>query len=306
MLELSHQGVVRWLVPQSIDRYDQEWLADLTDAAPTSVLLSRRLALLATLDQRRRNPLYQLTVTAYERRGVLRALHRLEDGSDGAGDFLRALAHALSDHWAGSEYFLQSRGAMASISGGLARHATELGKTVFGRDLFIELGASAQNVEWAGARGAHLASDDGEGYSSAGADGFLVALASGGDRGPLSTRSPRELLLAEELLAFDNDTNVIEFVGELGKGDLARFRRLVDELAGTQSEEALAEKVRMWNKQVRSYERRPDPLRSFNIAGIALVAASQFSPIDVIRAVVPLMAPLVRRGRRSRTRVRSR
>jgi hypothetical protein len=257
------------------------------------MLLSRRLALLAISDQRRRNPLYQLPSSAYERRAILRALHQLAQQPGQTGQFCDALAVALSDHWAVSEHLLQMRGAMASISGGLARHASEVAKRVFHRDLFIEFGAAAQNVEWAGALGAHLIPEEGSGYSSAEVTAFLVALTTGGDRRPVATRAPRELTLAEELLAIDNDTNVFEFVTEIGKGDFARFGRVVGDFAGTGTDEEIAEKVRMWNAQVRHYERRPDRLRSFGVGGIVLAAASQFSPNETLRSAVPLLVPFM-------------
>jgi hypothetical protein len=310
LTELSQRGHVRWLFPQAIDRYDASWMAELAEAAPNGLLLSRRLALLALRDQRARNPLYHLPATAYERRGVLRALLHFADSAplrtgvwgalrglvDFQGErqrlFVGTLARALSEHWAEAEYMMQLRGAMGSISGPLARHATELGKLLFGRDLFIELGAAAQNVEWAGALGAHLLPEEVGGYSAAAASGFLVALCSGGSRRAILTRRPNELTLAQDLLAFDNDTNVIDFVSDLGKGDLARIGPLIAGLANGTTEES-REKLRLWNAQVRHYERRPDRLRTFGVSGIVLAAASQLSSDGNIRSIVPLMAPLM-------------
>jgi hypothetical protein len=294
LLELTRMGVVRWLAPQSVDRYDYAWLASVVEAAPDRVIASRQLALIGALDQHKRNPLFMFPGNAYDRRAVLRALLRMASEAPGPSSvMLPALATALSEHWAMAEHALQLRGAMSSVVGGLARFAAELGKEVFKQDLFIELGASAQNVEWAGALGAHLVPAVGDAYSSEQADGFTVALSSG-MTSKVDTVKARELSLAEELLAFDNDTNVVDFVTDLGRGDLARFRDLVAGFSrGGKSEDDVRALIRDWNGQVRHYERRPDRVAKFSLVGVLLGASSQLSDNEAVRTLVPVIAPFV-------------
>jgi len=296
LFELARRGLVRFLVPQSIERYDQAWLAELLEAAPGNVLLSRRLAAVALRDQYRRNPLLSLPGNAYERRAILRALGRCSEGvPQGAALFLKALAQALSEYWDAAEYTLQVRGAMGSLTGGLARFGAAVTKALFNKDLFIEISATAQDVEWAGALGAHLVPEHGENYSSEKAAGLLIALSSGVPKaGVQVVASARQFDLAEELLAFDNHTDVLDFVTDLGSGDLARFRELVPSIArGSRPEAELRELVSAWNGQVRAYERKPDRVKTYGLAGLALAGASAASASETIRSVVPLVAPLI-------------
>lgn len=306
-VELTRTRSVRWLLPQSIDRYDPCWLEEIAEAAPDSCILSRRLSVIAARDQARRNPLYSLAADAYEKRGVIRTLHRFADHLESKfvipGFFwlsenrqsaliLRALAVALKDHWEVAEQMVQVRGAMSSISGPLARHAVEVVKAQYNRDLFMELGATAQLVEWSGAFGAHLIPTESDGFSTVSHANLLVALSSGAAKRGIQVRRPRELVLAEQLLAFDNDTNVVEFANEIGNGDLARVRKILGGLSRLDDETA-QDAIELWNSQIRSYERKPDRLKGFNIAGIVLAAASRASPNQTVREVVPILATLV-------------
>jgi hypothetical protein len=103
---------------------------------------------------------------------------------------------------------------------------------------------------------------------------------------------PAEFDLAEELLAFDNDTSVTELSAELGRGDLGRFRTLVrDIVVSSTSAEDLKERVRTWNLEVRRYERRPDRVRSFNLFGVlAAATASMVSGSETLKSIVPVVA----------------
>ncbi|WP_147451933.1 hypothetical protein [Corallococcus sp. CA041A] len=294
LVELSRRGIIRWLIPQSIERYDTSWLGELLEEAPHSAILSRQLAILTAQDQHRRNPLYLFQGTAYDRRSILRALSRLQDKTkDHNPIILTALARALSEHWTTAEYSLATRGAMTSLTGGLARFANEISKTAFKRDLLVELGTAACNVEWAGALNAHLTPEQSDSYSTEGANGLLVALSSGTTTDIQLTRA-RELELTGEILAFDNDTNVVEFATQLGDGDLTRFRDMLLNLGSSTADvEGQKEIIRLWNEQVRHYERRPDRLKSFNIAGIALAGASALSPNETISKIVPIVSLFV-------------
>lgn len=295
LVELARRRCVRFLFPQAIGRYDVSWIADLLEGAPDSVMFSRRLAATTLADQHRRNPLFALPATAYEKRSLLRALHRAaDDAPPMPAVFLRALTRALSEYWASAEYALHARGAMASLTGGLASFGAAVATEIFKKDLFIEMSVAAQNVEWAGALGAHLVPEQGAGYSSEGASALLVALSSGGMKSAQATAAPKEFALAEDLLAFDNDTNVLEFVSELGKGDLARFRTLIREIASAErTPEEIAALLETWNAQVRQYERRPDRLKSFNIVGLLLAAGSTLSANVAVHSIVPLIALLL-------------
>ncbi|MGK3966821.1 hypothetical protein WMF01_40275 [Sorangium sp. So ce1667] len=76
LLELVARGDVSFIAPQSVDRYDAEFLAQAVEASMRSVTWSRRLAAAAFADQVSRNPLLAVPGNAMGRRVVLRCLER--------------------------------------------------------------------------------------------------------------------------------------------------------------------------------------------------------------------------------------
>ncbi|MBK8940870.1 MAG: hypothetical protein IPM79_25445 [Polyangiaceae bacterium] len=277
LAELVSRGDVSFIAPQSVDRYDPEFLAELVEANPRSVTWSRRLAAAAFADQVSRNPLLAFPGNALDRRVVLRCLARLEESLGDSGGLARAMRLGLSEAWPYYEHFVHLRGAMASAGGPLARVASALAQDIWGKDYFIELGAAATSIEWASALGASFAPFDSESYSEMAHAELLLAIHSGVERAPTSLARATEFSVARDLLVVDSDVDVFDFIHELQAGDLARFRDLVRGVARpSRTAEESEEIVSMWNRQISAYERRPDRLKSMSLIGFALGAVSKF------------------------------
>ena len=294
MLELVGKRLVRFVAPQSVERYDAAFIAELVEVGPGTVTGSRRLAAAVHADQVASNPLLVLPATALERRTVLRALRRLAEVQTKTSDVVLALADGLAAAWPFYEQSMHVRGAMASIAGPLAHVSRQLAKRITGNDYFVELGAAAQNVEWASAFGAHFAPFESEEYSELAHSELLVAIHGGVPRGAQPLARAARFDVAQELLVIDNDADIIDFVTVLGAGDLARFRDLVSGLArpGRPPDE-INELVAMWNGQVRQYERRPDRLKSMALGGLLLGAAAKVVGAPDLVALSAVVLPAI-------------
>lgn len=276
LTELVSRGDISFIAPQSVDRYDAGFLAQMLEANAHSVTWSRRLAAAAFADQVSRNPLLAVPGNALDRRVVLRCLARLEESSGEAGGLARAMRLGLADAWPYYEHLVHVRGAMASVGGPLARVARALAMDIWSKDYSIELGAAATSIEWASALGASFAPFESEGYSEIAHAELLLAIHSGVERAPTPLARATEFSVAKDLLVVDSDVDVFDFVHELQAGDLARFRDLVRGVARpSRTAEEVEEIVSMWNRQISAYERRPDRLRSMSLVGFALGAVSK-------------------------------
>lgn len=186
---------------------------------------------------------------------------------------------------------------MASIAGPLAQVARAMLLALTGVDYFIEMGAAATDVEWAAAMGAHFAPFDSDEYSEVGHARFLVALQSGVERKATSIANPTAFSVAKDLLVVDNEVDVMDFVQELGNGDLARFRTLVRSIAAPdRTPEEIEEVIDLWNRQIRAYERRPDRLRSMGLTGLALGTISKMAGAPDLISLSATLLPMVPAG----------
>lgn len=226
LLELVDRKKVRFVAPQSIERYDAGFLGALIDVNPSAVTGSRRLAAAVHADQTAGNPLLVFPGTALDRRTVLRALRRVGEVQPETSTVMLALTDGLAAAWPFYEHSLHVRGAMASIAGPLAQVSRELAKRLTGHDHTIQLGDAAQNVEWASAFGAHFAPFESDGYRHS---QLLMAIHGGVPRGAAPLARASQFEVAEELLVVDSDVDIIDFVTELGREAvlLARLRKLV-------------------------------------------------------------------------------
>jgi hypothetical protein len=292
--DLVSRGDVVFVAPQSFERYDVNFLAELTDASPRAVIGTRRLAAASHLEQLEANPLFLFPGTSLDRRVLLRCIERAGREHPAASDFSDVLVNALSHVWRHWEWALHQRGAMASVAGPLAFVAREALRKLSGKDYFMELGGAALHIEWAAALGAHYAPFSSTSYSEEGHARFVLALQSGFTKSSRTVATAAEFSVAEDLLVLDGGVDLIDFVTAMGEGDLKRFRELVRGLArpGRTSEE-ITEVVEMWNGQVRAYERRPDRLKSMNLTGFALGTASKILGAPDLVSLSAVLLPML-------------
>jgi hypothetical protein len=294
LFELVDRGRVFFIAPQSVERYDTAFLGEVLDVRPQALVGSRMLAAAVHADDVAHNPLFVFPGTAFDRRTVIRTVHRIADAQPASKTALASLAEGLAQSWRDYEYALHVRGGMTPISGPLACVARALAQRLTGNDYFMEMGAAAANISWASALGAHFAPFEAEGYSEVGHCEVVAAVRGGAVRGSVQLARPSQFAVAEDLLVINNDVDIVDFITTFGSGDLARFRDLVRNLARPgRSKEECQELIDLWNRQVRRYDRKTDRIKSMGLVGLLLGSAARFGMPDLVpvSAVVGLLLP---------------
>jgi hypothetical protein len=150
IVELLQTERLRLVIPQSVDRYDASWLALAAEAAPASILLSRRLAAATVIDTRRRWPIFFPPVGVVERHALLKVLGRLVEMTPdrGMSSWFRALSSSLSHAWLHSEFLLNRRGAMGTSICGIPGLAAAAYRSTHEKEADLEIwGAGARSNE---------------------------------------------------------------------------------------------------------------------------------------------------------------
>jgi hypothetical protein len=280
MVALASLGRLRIILPQAIDRYPLGLLNTLADAAPESLLFSRRLAAATVSSLRERIPLLYAPVGPRQRYEILHALSRiLSESPDKNHAYGYRVIAELGAIWSKSENSLQTLGAMGVGFSGISPVASAVYKHGTGKDIALELWGAAHKVEWSIALGSHVFPHSSEVYNENPACEFIAGLYSpvwGRGRGIVP---PLAMSAVADVLSIDNNAPVIEFAKEFESAEIERFRRVIFKLSGGKgSAEELAVAVRDFNAAIRHYEKRPGLLKALNLIG--MVSAQIASSVD--------------------------
>lgn len=278
LVQLVRCGRLRLVLPQSVDRYNQDWLSSAAEACPRGILLSRRLAAATIIDTRRRWPIFYPPFAFEERKACLLAISRTAEALNGEQKvMLEGLIETLSTAWLRTEFFVNTRGAMATEVCGIGELVTSFYKKACNKDLTLEFWSAASQVERAGALGANVAPYASSGFNSEPFVDLVAGCFSGGKNASLAKLSTDTFALLDEILTIDNDVPLLTFAQEWASGDIERLRKFIVDLANWKQEpESRQEAIDAFNAEVRRYERRPDRLKAFNIVGLCLSAAVAF------------------------------
>lgn len=116
LLKLVEKGVVRFVAPQPLNRYDPHFIAELVETNSNSVLFTYKLAATALIASRQRMPLIAPAISIEDRQSILMLLRHLENSEDSTA--IRLLRESLVEGWINLEYTLNDRGAMSFITHG--------------------------------------------------------------------------------------------------------------------------------------------------------------------------------------------
>ena len=271
IVELLQTERLRLVIPQSVDRYDESWLSLAAEAAPASILLSRRLAAATVIDTRRRWPIFFAPVGMEERHALLKVLGRLVEVTpeSGMSSWFRSLSNALSHAWLHSESLLNRRGAMGTSVCGIPGLAAAAYRATHGKEADLEIWSAGADVERAGALGASAVPTVTETYSTEQAANLVASWFSLDHKQRIPTVPPETFVALDGLLAIDNDAPIVPFAKEIAAGDIERLQKRVDSITRWNLDAGyLKEAIASFNAEVLRYERRQDRLRTLNIAGM--------------------------------------
>jgi hypothetical protein len=269
LVRLAQAGRIRFLLPQALDQYDLHWLSEMAEAAPSSLLLSRRLAAATVIDTRRRLPFLYPAFSPEERHRALKVLTRAASSiSDpNASRFAVELARELGRLYADAEAMIHERGALATSTLGVGAITSAIYKSA-GRDFTLEFWSAASAVEWGALLGGTVFPVVAEKYSEERATEIVAALYSGV---PVDSPQPVPSDLLEALgglLSVNNDAPLDDFISAFGGGDVDRLRTLVATFGAQHDVDARAAALADFNKQVRDYERSIERTKSWDLVSL--------------------------------------
>jgi hypothetical protein len=284
------------VLPQPIERYRLGWLGEAAEAAPESLLFSRRLAAATIVEARSRVPLLFPLGDVRERHELLRALAVLaaqEPRIDVRG-WLEGLVDGLSRAWRFGDLIIHRQGAKGTSFLGIAALTAAVCRRVRGIDQSIEIEHAGEMVEWAAALGATVCPVATPTYSEEAASELVAAFYGGTSDEFLPSVTPEIHRLIGDLLVIDDDSPVVDFAKAFGGADIDRLRTLVGNYASTYVvPEDMDAAIQKFNDAVRGYESRADRIKSLGLVAIGLASAKAAGLVKPEQALIPLGAAIL-------------
>ncbi|ELR67196.1 hypothetical protein C942_02704 [Photobacterium marinum] len=267
MQELISRGRLRFVVPQSIVRYDNQLMSDILSVDRNALIFSRRLAASTLNGIQKRTRFLGYSFSGDAQQEFIRPL------VSSSNPTLRHLAKLVARQWADFEYVINREGATSVYKAGLAGFATLLASGDSAR-LAPEIHTAASSFEFSQGLGAHHVPFDSEKYSEINSCQLVTSLYNGVK--PVSDglmESQLETLLGA-ILAVNNDMSILSLDDELSEIHDDRIADIIARYSSLTSEE-LEKELYVINKQIRSIERSEDKLSRFDLKGFlpALVGA---------------------------------
>jgi hypothetical protein len=296
LVELARLGRVQFVCPQSADRYPARLFNRLAEAAPSAMLLSRRLAAAAVVDGRRRIGLVPGS-DVDDRRRLLHALQATaaSAASEPQREMLVASAEYLANAWLIGESLLNTHGAMATLWIGIGPLMARLFKAARGAERTLEIVAAGQDVMFGAALGATIFPQESPTYSAQAA----TELCASGYTGVANPSAPEVSfgdveVVVDGLLGIDNDTGIVELARAFAADDVDHFGELAARLTkGNLDEDYLRAAVEAVNERVRRYESRSEHQAKFDtvtIAGVFGGAAASIGSVVAASAALGVTA----------------
>lgn len=289
LLHLAATGRLAFLMPQSIERYPLALVQRLADLDQEVLLPSRRLAAALLTERRRRIPLLHAPLSTQDRRHLLAAIAGVTDPR------LKGIAQTLTSEfartWSSGEERLHFEGAMGLLSTGIGQITAAMVKTLFGRELNLELWHAGVVVEWGAALAATVIPFQGDGYSEEGHVELLASSYSGVVDQPIPTRFGEVDIAVDGLFSIDNDASIEAFAKVFSGRDVDRIRNLVFSITDRNfAAESINAAVRDFNDKVSRYERHMDRLARLDWVRLAAALAAPAAAAGATAAVayVPL------------------
>lgn len=285
LLELAVMGRVGFVLPGKAPMYPIGFLSKLLEAAPKSVIFSKRLAAASIAEARRRNPLLFPNLNNVERKSVLDLL----SGTDylGANELSEVFVQHFSEVWPSLEYSFNDLGALGMMRNGLSQIAAGIAKKYHAIDLGPEIQASMASVEWAAALGAVYSPIKTPSFDEGPLAEFSGSIMTGVNQESIVAPVCDMNTLIEGLLCLDNDAPVIEVAEVFIGSDVLSLQKIIQE--NSASGVALSEYVRVLNGKVKRFERNQSKVQKLDLLGLA-GGISAIASTSGIASFVPIGA----------------
>jgi len=257
--ELITRGRLLFVVPQNLARYSQSLLQEIIEVNPNAIIFSRRLAATAIQGIQKKTGIVGATFSSDEQYEFLYYCAR----SNNEG--LKYLAKSLSDQWQFSEYMIDKEGAASVFRAGFSNLAIKLFEAK-GKDLSIELATASSSFEFAQGLNAHHFPFDSEQYSEVAACEAVSSLYSGVIDNSQFIRESEISMLLENVLAINNDMNVLELDDALTSNSLRSIPGILKGYSNLSNDE-LSLKLYELRKELMQIEKNRGNLAALDFTG---------------------------------------
>jgi hypothetical protein len=264
--ELIARGRLLFVLPQNLNRYAPQLILEIISVDPNAVIFSRRLAAATIQGIQKKSGIIGTTFSSDEQLDFLHHCSRIKHPE------IQRLANTLSEQWQFGEFLVNKEGAVSAHRLGISNLAIK-GFQSRGKDLAIELTAASSSFEFAQGLGAHHFPFDGDSYSEVTACQVVSGLYNGVALNTQKIRESELSMLLSEVLAINNDMNILELDDVLGRSQIRSIPQILSEFANISESERL-EKVYLLRKELKQIENNKARLTSLDLAGYGLPAGA--------------------------------
>ena len=257
--ELITRGRLLFVVPQNLSRYSESLLQEIIEENPNSIIFSRRLAATAIQGIQKKTGIVGFTFSSDEQYEFLYYCTRSNN------EWLKFLAKSLSEQWQFSEYMIDKEGAASVFRAGFSNLAAKLFEAK-GKDLSIELATASSSFEFAQGLNAHHFPFDSEQYSEVAACEAVSSLYSGVIENSRFIRESEIGILLKNVLAINNDMNVLELDDVLTSYSLRAIPNILKEYSNLSNDE-LNLKLYELRKELMQIEKNKGNLAALDFTG---------------------------------------
>lgn len=265
LIELISKGRVQFILPQPIQRYDVDFIADILNTNPHAVLFSRRLSIASVLETRSRVPFLYPTVGAEEKLALIRAFMSVKEPE--LRKTFQIIGYKLSQIWIGMEKNINARGAMGNMGHGVGPILDGLFSSLKGEDYGLKLVMNSMAVEWSAALNATLFPFESPDYSNYGAAAVCASMYSGIRKDSVNpVNQIKEFQpLVNGLLTLDNDAPILEVESVFSHRDIDQLHNLLHKQKTNDDIQLLIQEM---NEKVKHYEKESSRLKRIDVAGL--------------------------------------
>lgn len=273
---LAKEGKLVFLLPQSLDRYDQKLLSDIAEANPSSLIFSRKISALSIIENHKRFPLLYTNLTIDEKSQILSVFHEasISTSNDSLKNIIQATQRSLSRIWL-SNGLINFRGAMGTPVTSLASLFADTLTTTSLKKFDFEFMVSAFLVDIGAAFNGPIFPVEAENYSQYPFSQMLAAGYSTFSSAPIIASTQNLDLIFSELFTLNNNQPILDFINGFEIADIMRLRELiynVDKL--NLGKEELKQRIEAFNKEIKRVEGHNERLNSFDLKGLIRGAAT--------------------------------
>lgn len=290
LIELAQLGRVRFILPESLARYNSRIIDAISELPRNSYLLTRRLSCITIADLRRRNPLLYPTFEDEIKYQLLHELHHKQFAGKLPNELSQNFPINLSRIWDNYLEDVHRGGAYALRTYSSFHFIDSLFKDI-GRDFEFELLTSIPSVDFGAALQANIIPryKENRKHSNEKIVSLIANVYSGLPNDFVPTNFPYSNTTIDQILVINKDVPVIDLANSFNNNDINRFRNLIFGLTKHKKNDGeLASALELFNQHVKNYESASKRRETVNISGFLIDGS-----LDLMNPGIPLASWII-------------